>query len=352
MADGKEGGGGGGEKREGAPPGGSADGAPPFDMSALQSALGGGGAMGGGPDIMAMAQNLAADPAFAQIAQQLQGAMGGAAGAGGMPGMMPGMLPGMAPGQMADPSNYMSAMNDLMKNPAFMEMGQRMFESMSADPAMGRMLKTMTDPTARESLEAKIRDLKKDDPSLAAVIDEIEAGGPQAMMKYWQDPEALSKLGKGMEKVMQEHFQGSAEAGGAALEGENNGGEEEEEEEVIVHHAWEACQLGDPDALKELLEQDADKDGADEEGRSGLHFACGYGEIECAKVLLEAKAKVDVVDKNKNSPLHYAAGYGQLEACRLLVEAKADKALKNGDGHTALEIAKMNKQDEIMKLLE
>ncbi|MDP1299097.1 hypothetical protein Q6301_26475, partial [Klebsiella quasipneumoniae] len=38
----------------------------------------------------------------------------------------------------------------------------------------------------------------KDDPSLTPILDEIENGGPAAMMKYWNDPEALQKFGRAM----------------------------------------------------------------------------------------------------------------------------------------------------------
>ena len=348
------------------------EGGAPFDMGAMQeelaAAMGGApagpgglppelaammGGGGGGGGLMEMAQTLAKDPAFMQMAQQMQAQMMG--GGGGAPGTAPpdlaAMLGGGGPGAAmpGGGADYMQAMQQVMSNPAVMEMGQKMFEQMSADPAMGQMLKTMTDPAAREGLEAKIKALKEEDPSLAAVINEIESGGPEAMMKYWSDPEALSKLGKGMEKVLKDHFEGDAPGAGAE---DAAAAAEEEEEEVIVHFAWEAAQLGDDAALEELLAQEADKDAADEEGRSGLHFACGYGELACAKLLLQAGAKVDTVDTNKNSPLHYAAGYGQLEAAELLVKHEADRGLKNADGHTAYEIAKMNNQDAIMKVLE
>ena len=293
--------------------------------------------------MMAMAQQLARDPAFAEMTQQLQQQMG--AMMGGAPGA-PGAAGG-APGAMPNPEQYMEMMQGMMNNPAVMQMSQRMFEQMQGEPAMARMMQAMSDPTSRNELEAKIKTLRDEDPELASVIDEIEKGGPQAMMKYWSDPEVLSKLGKGMEKVMEEHLGGDApDAGGDAATGE------EDDEEVIVNYAWEAAQLGDPDALRELLEQEADKDEVDDEGRSGMHFACGYGELECAKVLIEAKANLNVTDANQNTPLHYAAGYGQLEPVKMLLEAGADASLKNHDGHTAHEIASMNEQKEIMAVLE
>ena len=84
-------------------------------------------------------------------------------------------------------------------------------------------------------------------------------------------------------------------------------------------HAMCVC-TGDDAALLQLLKAGADKDEADEEGRTALHFAAGYGEIKCAEALLEAGAAVDAADNNSNTALHYAAGYGQDEGVALLLK--------------------------------
>jgi len=85
------------------------------------------------------------------------------------------------------------------------------------------------------------------------------------------------------------------------------------------HPGRRSCTQG----LKKALEEGADKDEEDSEGRRGLHFACGYGELQCAQALLEAGAAVDAVDKNKNTALHYAAGYGRKDCVALLLESGA-----------------------------
>ena len=77
---------------------------------------------------------------------------------------------------------------------------------------------------------------------------------------------------------------------------------------------------GDVEVLRQLLQQGADKDLQDEEGRTSLHFACGYGEVACAQVLLDVSANVNALDNNKNTALHYAAGYGQDECVQLLLK--------------------------------
>jgi hypothetical protein len=38
----------------------------------------------------------------------------------------------------------------------------------------------------------------KDDPEMGEIFNELEAGGPAAMMKYWNNPEVLKKLGETM----------------------------------------------------------------------------------------------------------------------------------------------------------
>ncbi|KAL2903975.1 Ankyrin repeat domain-containing protein 2A [Bienertia sinuspersici] len=76
------------------------------------------------------------------------------------------------------------------------------------------------------------------------------------------------------------------------------------------------------------------------------------GGVKCAQVLLEAGAKVDALDKNKNTALHYAAGYGRKECVALLLENGAAVTLQNLDGKTPIDVAKLNNQHEVLKLLE
>ncbi|KAL5991445.1 hypothetical protein ACLOJK_012354 [Asimina triloba] len=148
--------------------------------------------------------------------------------------------------------------------------------------------------------------------------------------------------------------------------------------------------------LKKALADGVDKDDADSEGRTALHFACGYGEVivcvwlclqclaepsvplpqkydqrqrkakrsclwhtfclrynlECARVLLEAGASVDALDKNKNTALHYAAGYGRKDCVALLLQNSAAVTLQNMDGKTPIDVAKLNDQKEVLELLE
>ena len=59
------------------------------------------------------------------------------------------------------------------------------------DPGMATMMQTMHDPTYRARLESKMNTLKQD-PELASVMQELEAGGPAAMMKCALPPRCFN----------------------------------------------------------------------------------------------------------------------------------------------------------------
>lgn len=51
----------------------------------------------------------------------------------------------------------------------------------------------MQDPAYRETVESKLQSMK-DNPELAGILEEIEAGGPAAMMKCVEHPADLSEM--------------------------------------------------------------------------------------------------------------------------------------------------------------
>lgn len=48
---------------------------------------------------------------------------------------------------------------------------------------MSNILENMTNPSNKEKLEDQMSRIKED-PTLKPILDEIETGGPSAMMKY------------------------------------------------------------------------------------------------------------------------------------------------------------------------
>ncbi|CAG9463685.1 unnamed protein product [Pedinophyceae sp. YPF-701] len=307
------------------------------DLSALQEAL-------NDPAMKAMAEQVAQDPAFRKITEQLQGVLGGGMGEGGP-------SPDAAPKGMPDPAmmaqmmqggegaeSYAKVMEGLFQNEQFMQMAQTIGQQLMQDPTTKQMMEMMQNENVRKEWEEKMKTLQED-PEVGDVLKEIESGGPQAMMKYWNDPDVLAKLGK----AFGDQFNME---GAAAGEGEDAG-----EEEGSPLHA--AASDGDAEALEKLLkEKDVDVNKRDEEGRTALHFACGYGEKKCAELLLEAGADVECQDDNKNTPLHYAAGYDQKELVELLLSKNASTSAKNDDKKTPMDVAEINERAEIVALLK
>ncbi|KAL4580702.1 hypothetical protein LXL04_016903 [Taraxacum kok-saghyz] len=298
----------------------------PFDFSSMAGLL-------NDPSVKELAEQIAKDPSFNQMAEQLQktfhgGETGGAGG--GVP--------------QFDTQQYYSTMQQVMQNPQFMNMAERLGSALMQDPSMSQMLESLSNPAQKDQLEERMARIKED-PSLKHILDDIETGGPTAMMRYWNDKDVLAKLGEAM---------GLPVTGDPTAFAGNSGAVEAEEEEVnddesLVH---QTASVGDVEGLKKVLESGGDKDEEDSEGRTALHFACGYGEVKCAQVLLEAGAKVDALDKNKNTALHYAAGYGRKECVALLLDNGAAVTLQNMDGKTPIDVAKLNNQNDVLKLLE
>ncbi|VFQ96317.1 unnamed protein product [Cuscuta campestris] len=279
------------------------------------------------------------------MAENLQKTFQGAASEGGIPHF--------------DPQQYYATMEQVMQNPEFMTMTERLGNALVQDPRMSNMLERFSNPAQGVQFEEQIAHAKED-PSLKTILEEIERGGPAAMMRYWNDKDVLKKLGEAM---------GFADAEETSISGKNvpdkteevneedeltvhnyaSVGDVDEEDELTVHNY---ASVGDVEGLKKALAAGGDRDEADSEGRSALHFACGYGEEECVRILLEVGAKVDALDKNKNTALHYAAGYGRKECVVLLLEYGAAVTLRNMDGKTPMDVAILNDQIDVLKLLE
>ncbi|KAK9835220.1 hypothetical protein WJX81_006603 [Elliptochloris bilobata] len=279
------------------------------------------------------------------MTQALQASMAnGGPGAGAMPD-------GAARGGPAlDPDAYAAAMTGVLQNPQFMQMAEQLGQQiMTQDPGMAAMMKSMHDPNYRENLEDKLKELKQD-PELAPIMQEIEQGGPAAMMKYWDDPAVLEKLSKAMGDAFDMEAitaqMGAGRLGQHDEEEEEEEGEEDPQDEDSLHGA---ASSGNEAKMKELIKEGADVNVADGEGRTSLHFACGYGEVACATLLLDSGANINAVDDNRNTPLHYSAGYGQAVCVELLLKRGARQELKNQDGKSAREVAELNQQEQAVQ---
>lgn len=290
----------------------------PFDFSAMSNLL-------NDPSIKELAEQIAKDPGFTSVAQQLQQSIHSPRSDGS--------------GPQLDPQQYFGALQQVMQNPQFVTMAKKLGGAMMQDPAVASMMQGISNPAQKEQLEARLAQVRED-PDLKGVLDEIQTGGPSAMMKYWNDPKVLSKLGKAMGSAIPREVEAASQ--------QEDQSPEEEQANTIYH----AASTGDFEMLKKLLAEGADKDEKDAEGRTALHFSCGYGDVKCAEALLAAGTAIDAVDKNNNTALHYAAGYGRRECVELLLKNGAAVTAENSDGKTPIDVAKLNKQKDVLSLLE
>ena len=261
-----------------------------------------------------------------------------------IPGGMPGM-PGMAG---IDPAKYMEAMNRVMSNPEFMaaatEMGKSLM-SQALDPESQAIMELFQNPEHADVLKEKMESLKED-PELKEMMEDIEQNGQGALMKYMGDPEAMAKFGRKFQDIVKD-----IPALAETAEAENND-EEEEEEEIDDSTVLGATCAGNVERLQEILKEGQDVNQRDEEGRTALHFAAGYGDLKCMEALLDAKADVNAKDNDSNPPLHFAAGYGFEEAAELLMKHGGDAKAVNKEGKTAVEVAELNEQQNVVAVLK
>src|SRR5215475_13387413 len=101
-----------------------------------------------------------------------------------------------------------------------------------------------------------------------------------------------------------------------------------------------AATKGDRDAVRNLLKQAADVNGALGDGTTALHFAAQNGDAEMAQVLIYAGANVRASTRiGGYTPLFMAAKRGASQVIDILLKAGSDPNLKAMDGLTPLMLA-------------
>ncbi|KAI7854738.1 ankyrin repeat-containing domain protein [Circinella umbellata] len=77
----------------------------------------------------------------------------------------------------------------------------------------------------------------------------------------------------------------------------------------------------------------------DEDGLTALHHACDRGNVDTVKLLLELGANVNAKTNDEETPLHYACISEQLETAQLLLKYGCDQTIRDSSGETAFEQA-------------
>ena len=234
------------------------------------------------------------------------------------------------------------------------------------------------------------------DPELAGLVEELQAGGPAALEKYWNDAGAMAKISARLRAASLADKAGEGGGGGegaaaAAAAADDADGDGDglliaakpapaspphssalpargagapppatppsgASPAAAALHA--AARKGDAPAVRALLAEAGaaaatliDARGGDRSGAAALGVAVGLGRLEAARALLDAGAGVDRADARGNTPLHYAAGYGRRPCLELLLERGADAAIANASGQRAADVARQNGESAIAALL-
>lgn len=126
-------------------------------------------------------------------------------------------------------------------------------------------------------------------------------------------------------------------------------------DETVLH---KACEYEDVELIMYLLGKEADVNVVDDQGKTPLLVAL-YGYIpdeeerlDIVRKFIEKGANVNVKDTiDKNTPLHLACDKGDNEIVKILVENKADIKVKNGNGETPYDVAKIRGYKNIASFL-
>ena len=112
-----------------------------------------------------------------------------------------------------------------------------------------------------------------------------------------------------------------------------------------------ACEFGDLDIARLLLDVGANASAADGDGWTALHRASWEGHEAVARLLVGAGTDVSVVDKDDWTALHWASEKEHEAVARLLVEAGAGASAATRGGWTPLHWASEEGHEAMARLL-
>ncbi|CAD7696862.1 unnamed protein product [Ostreobium quekettii] len=238
---------------------------------------------------------------------------------------------GLPPG--IDPAQGKQVLDFLKANPEYAQHTMKQLNKILQNPAMAQQIFRMQAMTSTPEYQEQMAVLKED-PELKGVFDEIKKGGPEAIDKYWNDMELMSKISKKM----------------AAL---NIGAEnDQKQEDIKVDSLHAAAKAGDTEAVKKFTAEGADVNKKDARGITPLGVAIGFNRTDVVKELLANGADVSLRDNHGNTVLHYAAGYGRVECADMLLKGGADPKTMNNNNQTPLDVAELNREKKMVEFLK
>ena len=118
-----------------------------------------------------------------------------------------------------------------------------------------------------------------------------------------------------------------------------------------IHKIIESKKKNKHDVLKKILEMGSDPNIRDSNGWCPLHYACNYGDLESVKILLDYKANIDNYSNNRRIPLHIASNNNYPDIVEYLCKKKSEINTKDDLGCTPLHLAAKNGNTKCLEIL-
>lgn len=113
-----------------------------------------------------------------------------------------------------------------------------------------------------------------------------------------------------------------------------------------------ACERGNSDVTRALIEAGAHIDVGDNFGQRPIHWAASRGSSDCMSMLIKQHCDINLQTVDYGStPLHYSSHHGHSTCTEMLLQENCQMDVFNHRGMTALHEAADNDQLEIVKLL-
>ena len=117
-------------------------------------------------------------------------------------------------------------------------------------------------------------------------------------------------------------------------------------------HYFSSFSYSSFEAVKTLMEYNADPSLKDADGATSLHFAARHGCVETSTLLLSnSLSSVNCPDNSGMTPFHLACARGSLELCELFLEHGADIRARTVEEKTSLHLAALHGNQDTVQLL-